>query len=1077
MSTKLSRRNFLAVTGASPLAAGRLSAALTETLGVEGLLVDCLEAPLGLHSSVPRFSWRLISQSRDVEQAAYRIGVASSADKASRGDFDLWDSGRVDSKQCFDIKYGGAPLSSRKRCNWRVTVWDNAGHMATSNLSTWEMGLLTAQDWKGQWIAAETSEIRADREAGFAWMSADKGAHAAGGASFRLSFEIPEAAHCTVYSIATRTPEMMLDGKPVAVPPFDPNAFGPRPTDLTIVGLERGKHVLALYVPQENKADSPVAVPRVAILIRGLTSSGQLFHITSDGLRTVAGKADRWSDIGTIDRNWQKATAMPELGQAPFPGNGAFLLRRPFEAQDELKFARLFVTALGAYVPMINGTRVGDARLAPEWTDFRKHVLYRTYDVTSLINKGANMLGAMVGDGWYGSYNAPGGRYTFGGPPLRLKAQLELEYRDGRHEIIASDDQWSVSPSQIVASEIYHGEDVDGRLAQPGWSKVDFIPDVAWERAMPIDTPPIAMVGAALPPIRVTGKRKAESIKSLESGSAIIDFGQNFAGWVRIHLRGEAGRKVTLRFAELLKADGTVDQSNLRGARAADTYILRGDAQGETFEPEFTYHGFRYVQVDGLSAPLDPGDVEGLIVHTDLRETGELTLAQHVPQKLWQNGLWSQRSNFVGIPTDCPQRDERLGWTGDAHVFWDAACFNMDTASFTRKFMRDVRDTQRDDGSFPDFAPDASHGKFAFPGSSPGWSDAGVILPWTSWRRFGDTAIIDAHWSAMERYLASIQESNPDLVWRKRRGFDYGDWLALDAKQPGDPTSPKDLVGTAMWKFSVDAMTQMAVATGRQAEAKCYAELAGGITKAFADAFVRENGVVGNGSQTSYILALRFNLVPRGLRAAAADRLVADIKGRGTLLSTGFLGTPFSLDVLTDAGYHSIVYDLLLRTAYPSWGYMIAKSATTIWERWNGDVGDVAMNSYNHYALGAVAGFMYRRIAGIDPMTPGFQQFRFDPVYDERMPKAAGKYHSRSGLISTAWERRQESFVLDLVVPPNSRCTLCLPTGDIRQIRENGRPLDRRSAKQARQTEKVILEIGSGKYSFEVRDPVYDLGV
>lgn len=1076
MPTKLSRRGFLAATGTSPLVAGKLSASVSEALGVEGLLVDGLDAPLGLHSPAPRLSWRLTSHRRDVEQREYRIGVSSSAEKAARGDFDLWDSGRVESKQCFDIAYAGKSLASRTRCHWRVTIWDRAGRTATSAVSTWEMGLLSPQDWQAQWIAAETAEIRADRTAGFAWRSTNQSAREAGAASFRLSFTLPEAMTCTLYTIASQTPDMMLDGKSVDLPPFDPNTFGPRAADRTVMRLGKGRHVLALHVPMEKKADGLAGLPRVAVLIRGKASSGTVLHVTGDGMLTAAGKPPRWADAGQEDRNWQEAALLPDAGQAPFPGNGAFLMRRPFKAAGPLKSARLFVTALGAYVPMINGQRVGDARLAPEWTDFRRHVLYRAYDVTSFVQDGANMLGAVIGDGWYGSYNAPGGRYTFGGPPLRLKAQLELEYQDGRRDIVGSDDQWSLSPSHIVESEIYHGEDVDGRLEQPGWSTTAFTPDARWEGALPIDTPPIVTLGSALPPIRVTGKRQAETIRSIAPGSAVIDFGQNFAGWVRIRLRGEAGRKVTLRFAELLKPDGSVDQSNLRGARAADTYILRGDAQGETFEPEFTYHGFRYVQVDGLPAPLTSADIEGLIVHTDLPETGTLTLGQHVPQRLWQNGLWSQRSNFVGIPTDCPQRDERLGWMGDAHVFWDAASFNMDTASFTRKFMRDVRDTQRDDGSFPDFAPDAAHGTFAFPGSSPGWSDAGVLLPWTSWRRYGETALIDEHWSAMERYLASVEQSNPDLVWRNRRGFDYGDWLALDAKQPGDPTSPKDLVGTAMWKSSVDAIAQMAAATGRTTEAKRYTALADGITKAFATAFVRADGTIGNGSQTSYILALRFNLVPPMLRAAAAKKLVADIERRGKLLSTGFLGTPFSLDVLADMGHHGLVYDLLLRTAYPSWGYMIAKNATTIWERWNGDVGDVAMNSFNHYALGAVAGFMYRRIAGIDPVTPGFEHFRFDPVYDDRMPKAAGQYESRSGLIATAWERSLNRFTLDIKVPPNSRCTLRLPTDQIGSVSEQGRPVTDRWVKQADKGAKLELELGSGGYRFEVANAAFDLG-
>jgi alpha-L-rhamnosidase len=461
-------------------------------------------------------------------------------------------------------------------------------------------------------------------------------------------------------------------------------------------------------------------------------------------------------------------------------------------------------------------------------------------------------------------------------------------------------------------------------------------------------------------------------------------------------------------------------------------------------------------------------------VHSDLPETGQLTLSQHVPQQLWQNALWSQRSNFFGTPTDCPQRDERLGWMGDAHVFWDAACFNMDTAAFARKYMLTVREDQRADGSFPDFAPNNDLEHFTPPGSSPGWADAGVFIPWTSWQRYGDTSIVDEHWDAMERFLASIRASNPDLLWVNGRGNDFGDWLSLDGKSDGDATTPKDLIGTAMWKGCADAMIDMAQATGRTDGEQRYRELSRAITAAFNRAYVKSDGRVGNESQTGYILALHFDLLPPALRQVSADRLAADIVQRGKLLSTGFLGTPYSLDVLSDAGHHALVYDLLLRTAYPSWGYMIAHNATTIWERWNGDVGDREMNSYNHYALGAVSGFMFRRIAGISPTAAGFARFRFDPVYDPRMPKAGAGYDSQAGPIATRWEQQPGGvFALDISIPANSRCALCLPATAIGQVREGGRAITAKDFAQIPGGKRLVLDVGSGDYRFTVSRPDY----
>ncbi|MBW8882801.1 MAG: family 78 glycoside hydrolase catalytic domain, partial [Asticcacaulis sp.] len=383
-------------------------------------------------------------------------------------------------------------------------------------------------------------------------------------------------------------------------------------------------------------------------------------------------------------------------------------------------------------------------------------------------------------------------------------------------------------------------------------------------------------------------------------------------------------------------------------------------AKGETYEPHFTYHGFRYVEISGLPAAPAAGDVTGIVIHSDLRETGHLRIGNPLIQKLWQNSLWSQKSNFMGIPTDCPQRDERLGWMGDANVFWDAAAFNMDVAAFTERWTGDIRDAQGPTGAYGNVSPNTLGD---IDGSAPGWGDAGVILPWITWKRFGGTAVIAQNWQAMERYLAFIAAHSEDHIWNSGHGWDFGDWLSLDSKYPGDNTTPKDLIGTAVWKQSADAMADMARAIGKAEAAERYAALSAEIRQAFIRHYVAADGTVSNDSQTGYILALRYGLVPDDLRTAVAKKLHDNIVRRGNLLTTGFLGTPPSLDVLADNGYGSSVYDLLLRTAYPSWGYMIVHGATTTWERWNGDAGDVSMNSFNHYALGAVIGFVYRRIA------------------------------------------------------------------------------------------------------------------
>jgi alpha-L-rhamnosidase len=707
-------------------------------------------------------------------------------------------------------------------------------------------------------------------------------------------------------------------------------------------------------------------------------------------------------------------------------------------------------------------------KLCPESTDFRHRVIYRVHDVRDLMVAGENVLGALVGDGWYASYVAVTGRYAYGPAPRRFLAQLELTYEDGSQETITTDARWRTARAPVLASEIYDGERYDALLEQSGWDRAGF-DDRDWSAAWEASPARGALVSQVSPPIRAVGRLAVVQVTEPSPGIHVFDFGQNFAGWARLEVQAPAGTPITLRFAEVLKADGHVDQTSLRMARASDVYIARGDPAGETHEPKFTYHGFRYVQLEGLPGPVSAEQLQGIVVHSDLAETGRFQIDAPVIQKLWQNTLWSQRSNFVGIPTDCPQRDERLGWTGDAQVFWDAAAFNMDVAAFTRRFLGDLRDGQaKDTGAFGIWAPKADDVLMRTHDPTPGWADAGVVLPWTTYVRYGDRAVVDENWDAMTRYVAGILERNPDHLWRRGRGLDFGDWFALDAKLPWDETTPKDLVASALLARSCDQLADLGTWTGRLSEAQQYRNHARVVKRAFADAFVQADGSVGNGSQASYILALAMGCVPSPLRAAAGRKLVADIRGRGTVLSTGFLATPFSLDVITDCGEPVLVYDLLLKTTPPSWGYMIERGATTIWESWTHEAGFGA--SRNHYALGAVCGFLYRRIAGIEPAAPGFSRIRVRPILDARVGSAGAEYDSVQGRIATRWTLQGAAFTLALTVPPNTRAAVHLPTATGATATESDLPLERvRNLKVlSRQPSKTVVEVGSGTYRFAV---------
>jgi alpha-L-rhamnosidase len=672
-------------------------------------------------------------------------------------------------------------------------------------------------------------------------------------------------------------------------------------------------------------------------------------------------------------------------------------------------------------------------------------------------------MGALVGDGWYASgFTWQNERYSLGGGPRRFLAQLVVDYQDASRDLIGTGPQWQTAESAVRSSEIYNGEDYDARAEIPGWDAAGFDAS-AWGLCAQGDKPAVKLIAQVDPPIRVTKTLPAVRLLKPRPGVWVCDFGQNFSGWCRLRVSGPAGTTVQLRYAEILQSSGDVDMSNLRGAKATDRYTLRGDPAGETYEPRFTYHGFRYVEITGLPGDLSADSALGIVVHTDAAVTGDFTVRNNTVQAIWNNAFWSQRSNFFGVPTDCPQRDERMGWMGDIQVFLDAAAFNMDVDAFIRRFMAEIRAGQTADGGFPIVTPQPLG--FAEMVTS-GWSDAGVILPWTLYRRYGETRVIDENWAAMEGWLRYMADPNPDFIFRHGRGVDLGDWLSVDAKQPADETTPRVLVATAYWAYCATLMVEMAHATGRGDAAERYARMHANIGAAFVKEFVKADGTVANGSQTSYVLALRFGLVPPEQRSAAGKHLADDIRGRGMKLSTGFLGTPYLLDVLVDVGQVDVAVALLLQAAYPSWGYMLAKGATTMWERWNGDVGDVGMNSYNHYAFGAVVGFMYRRLAGIAPAAPGFRRIEIAPIYDEKIGSVQARYESCVGRISTKVSGDSRGLTrLEVEIPPNCVAEVHLP-GRAQSWREGRRALEGRTDIRIKGHAGLTLEVGSGRYDF-----------
>jgi alpha-L-rhamnosidase len=690
-------------------------------------------------------------------------------------------------------------------------------------------------------------------------------------------------------------------------------------------------------------------------------------------------------------------------------------LRRAFTLTAVPERALLYVTARGVLDLRLNGRRVGDAELAPGWTDYRERIEYAVHDVTHLLRPGENVLGAVLGDGWYAGY--------VGFDPKRNGAhygrapQLLCELHGDGRVLARSDGEWRATTGPLLYADLLHGEHRDARRALGAWDAPAY-DDAAWRPVLTAPRDGVRLVPERAQPIRVTEELAPVSVTE-HGGGWIYDLGQNMVGRVRIVVAGEPGTVVRLRHAEMLEPDGSLHLDNLRSARALDTYVLRGGGP-ETFEPRFTFHGFRYVEVTGAQ----PLELTGRVLHSDTPRSGWFACSHELVNRLWRNLNWGQRGNFLSVPTDCPQRDERLGWLADAQVFLPTASLNMDVAAFVTKWGDDILDAQSPDGAYPDVAPRL----VADRDGAPAWADAGVILPWLMWRRYGDLRFVRRHWPAMERYLAHLQRHNPDLVWRARRNNDYGDWLSVGAD------TPRDVLATAYWAHDARLMAELAGALGKPERAAHYERLREGVAAAFNRAFVRDDAYIEGDTQTVYLLALHMRLLPEELRARAAERLVADLERHGWHLTTGFVGVGLLCPVLSEAGYPEVAHRLLVQEDFPSWGYSIRHGATTIWERWDGWTEDrgfqtAMMNSFNHYSLGSVGQWLYEHVAGIRALEPGYARVLIAPEPGD-LEWAEATYESVRGPIRSAWRVEDGELRLEVEIPANVTASVALPGGE-----------------------------------------------
>ncbi len=1074
-------------------------------LGPVELRVDNLSTPLGIDDGTPSFSWQLQDDARGARQSAYEVQVAASAAALANGQT-LWDSGQIASPQSINVRYAGAALKPGTRYFWRVKVWDVAGKpYAPSAPSWWETGLLSQDNWHAAWIGYETPEEAAVRHASAEWitsadaagLSDDRGTEER--IAYRAHVQLAKAIRgATLYAACEDTVSAWVNGQQALtanpLPPYKQMPWKKYVQASAGAALEQGENTIAIecvhYVVNPGGNVHSEASPMSATLYVQYKDGSEDTFVSGTEWKSAVHASAGWQAKAFDDSSWKPAVKWGEgagwngtTAGNPWIPDSVKALRHSFEISRQVRSARLYATALGMYEAFLNGKRVSEDMLAPGWTDYRERVLYQTYDVTALLAKGQNAIGALLAPGWYSTplewFQQPN---NYGDTPPAFRAQLRIEYTDGSVEWVNTDNDWKADRSFILSSELYDGERQDARLKQTGWDTATFDAS-AWKPASVIEPKPVRIEAQSFPPVRAERIVAAISRTEPKPGVYVYDFGQNLAGVERVQLEGAAGTDVRLRFAEILNDDGTLYVENLRTAKATDHFILDGKGV-EEFMPQFTFHGFRYMEITGLSSPPGKENVGAVVLHTAAPFDVKLKTGSAMINKLWSNILWGQRSNFLSVPTDCPQRDERLGWMADAQVFWRTASYNMDLAAFSRKFAADMRGTQAGTPFYGIFAP----GTVASTSDSgAGWSDAGVIIPWTSWLQTGDTRVIVQNWDAMEKYLNAIETANPDGLWKNQSGIPFGDWLSPEGK------TDQVLIATAYWAYDVTLMREMAHALGRTDDEQQYQALFEKIKAAFEKQFVHSDGFVagadnsaspfgqinnpnakstGGDTQTGYVLALHMNLLPEALRQAAAEHLVDKIERNHGLLGTGFLGTPYLLEELTETGHADVAYQLLLNTRYPSWGYLVEHGATTMWERWNGDQmkSDPSMNSYNHYAYGAVADWIYRYAAGVDttPLDAGFHTVLLHSAIDARLGSLSFDYNSSYGPIHSDWTAQGETATWHLQLPANTNGWVSAEEAG--SLRINGSMLSKSSqVKPCTLAGRSGFEIPAGSYTLEVQ--------
>ncbi len=1056
---------------AACLLAGSAHAENLSPVRLYALTCEHLPNPIGIGSQLPRLSWKLRSDRSGEVQTAWQIRAASSI-AGLEAKPDLWDSGKIVSDQSVLVPWAGKPLASRSQVFWQVRTWDKDGRpTAWSDVASFELGLLApATEWKGQWITADLPryDIEQSALAKSSWINAGSAANQAAAVRFVLNLPADTGIRsATIDAVADGLITVYVNGQPTRqgassrTAPLHAEVRTQLAPDKNLIAIGSAAVRDAIRRDRGESGRNAIAAHGVIEL-----ENGRRIEFNTDGSWKAAVTPDtNWFTAKFDDFTWPAATILAPYAAATSKysdntiGPGRYL-RKIFVAKSPVAKARLYATALGVYEASINGRRVGDDLLAPGWTDYHKRVMVQTYDVTSLLAAGKNTIGAVLGDGWYAGRLGWMGLAQYGTRPV-FNAQLEITYADDTRDIITTDNSWKVGSGEIIGSDAQWGEVIDARKTVPDWNQPSF-KDSSWTNAV-VEQHDIALVPQLGPPVRKLLELAPQKITRW--GDAwMVDFGQNLVGYVRLAAHGPAGAAITLRHGEMLNADGSLYTENLRPALATDTFILRGAPDREIFEPHFTFHGFRYVEVTGYPGTLTADDLRGIVVGSDTPSTGTFECSNPDLNRLYQNIVWGQRGNFLSVPTDCPQRDERMGWMGDAQVFAPTAARNADVAAFFAKWLVDVDDSQGTNGDYSDVCPRIDRPRPAM----PVWGDAGVIIPWVMYTAYGDRAFLADNYPFMVRWIEFSLGRSTNLIL----SGGVGDHLAPQR-------TPTDMVDTAYFANSARLVARTAALLGKTDDAAKYDKLFHDIVDAFNQSFVSTNGTIKGDTQTAYILALQFELLSENLRAAAARRLAEDVEQNGHL-TTGFVGVGLICPTLTQIGRSDLAWQLVLTNTWPSWLFSVKNGATTIWERWDGwtpehGFQDAAMNSFNHYSLGSVGAWFYSGAAGIQPAcvaeansasqqkqssktdsqpligdtsarrrpdesNPGYKHFFLQPQFTTRLSEVKATLDSPYGLIVSHWKIENDQVLYDVTIPPNTTATLTLSVPP-QDVRESGQPL------------------------------------